>query len=101
MDGHSAFLPPVPGTQEFRRQEALWKRSCAASHDLFCRCGAWWTHVPCRGFRAANGSGKGTGTSEVVPGPLDGATIKGRGLTGEDIQEGLDAAVSFQLDDAE
>lgn len=31
---------------EWKRQEALWRKSCSASHKIWCNCGEWTRHVP-------------------------------------------------------
>nr|QZE11966.1 MAG: ORF2 [Giant panda anellovirus] len=93
---------PEPGTIEYRRAEASWKKNIWYTHRFFCSCPDWKLHFATwPGYQEPNGSDGGTDTTAGVRGPLDGASIKGRGLTDDDILEAVGAAVQFNVDDPE
>nr|QZE11975.1 MAG: ORF2 [Giant panda anellovirus] len=93
---------PEPGTIDFRRAEASWKKNIWYTHRFFCTCPDWKLHFATwPGYQERSGSGDVTGTTGDAHGPLDGASIKGRGLTDEDIKEAVGAAVHFHIDDPE
>nr|WKF25136.1 ORF3 [Torque teno neovison virus]WKF25145.1 ORF3 [Torque teno neovison virus]WKF25152.1 ORF3 [Torque teno neovison virus] len=88
-----------PYDQTYKKLEAEWKRSCSASHRLWCSCEDYTSHFRWHGYRDTNGSVSDSATGKVVPGPLDGAIITGSG-TNQDVEEAINAAVSFKLDDS-
>nr|USZ80601.1 ORF2 [Tick-associated anellovirus 7] len=91
---------PEPGTPEYKRAEASWKRNCAYTHKFFCGCPNYLLHFEkCLGSLDANGSAGTSGATAVVRGPLDGASITGHGSRGE-IDVAMDAGVAFVLDDS-
>nr|USZ80599.1 ORF2 [Tick-associated anellovirus 6] len=89
---------PEPGTPDYKRAEAFWKKNIVYTHNFFCSCSNYLQHFRWPGSLEQNGSGGATGTIAAVRGPLDGASIKGHG-TAEDIDCAIDAAVAFHLDD--
>nr|WBM82746.1 MAG: ORF2 [Torque teno polar bear virus 47] len=97
---HPLLVKPIPGTLSFKKQEAIWKKSIAETHKIFCSCPNYLLHFKWPTSTAAPGYASGSDTSPVVRGPLDGATIKGSG-TGGDLEEAVAAAVSFLVDDKE
>nr|QZE11969.1 MAG: ORF2 [Giant panda anellovirus] len=92
---------PAFGTEAYKRAEAHWKRNIHYTHNFFCACPDWKGHFKWPGSADATGSAGGTGATRAVPGPLDGSSITGRGLTDDDIQETVGAVVHFTVDDSE
>lgn len=90
---------PLAVTLNYKKALAEWKRKCSYTHSLICSCGNYTSHFEWRGSPGSSGYASDSAISRVVPGPLDGATIKGHGST-RDIEEALEAAVSFHLDDS-
>ncbi|ASH99093.1 ORF2 [Gimeltorquevirus ursid13] len=90
---------PAPGTADYRRAEAVWKRNCSYTHQWFCGCPNYLLHFKCLGYQEVNGSAGTSATTTVVRGPLDGTTIKGPGSP-DDVDTAMDAAVAFVLDDS-
>nr|QWX94671.1 ORF3 [Torque teno neovison virus] len=89
----------VTQSASYKKAIAEWKRNCSYTHSLICPCKDYTSHFKWLGYREANGYASDSATGKVVPGPLDGATITGTGST-SDVEEAIDAAVSFQLDDS-
>nr|QZE11950.1 MAG: ORF2 [Giant panda anellovirus] len=89
---------PEPGTPEYRAAEAAWKKNCSYTHKFFCGCPDFTLHFRWPTYPEPHGSGDGTGTTQVVRGPLDGASITGGG-SAEAIADAIHAAVAFDLDD--
>lgn len=85
---------------DYKRKEALWKKQCSISHQLFCNCGDWTYHLKWSGSRGTNGSLSDTAISQDVPGPSgEGTTTGSGGTTTGAVEEALDVAVAFELDD--
>nr|WKF25167.1 ORF3 [Torque teno neovison virus] len=89
----------VTQSASYKKAIAEWKRNCSYTHSLIYPCKDYTSHFKWLGYREANGYASDSATGKVVPGPLDGATITGTGST-SDVEEAIDAAVSFQLDDS-
>nr|QZE11958.1 MAG: ORF2 [Giant panda anellovirus] len=89
---------PEPGTLDYKRAEASWKKNIRYTHNFFCACGDILAHFRWPGFRGEPGFGDGMVTTGVVRGPLDGASITGGGSK-EDVADAIHAAVAFDLDD--
>nr|WKF25121.1 ORF3 [Torque teno neovison virus]WKF25127.1 ORF3 [Torque teno neovison virus]WKF25130.1 ORF3 [Torque teno neovison virus]WKF25133.1 ORF3 [Torque teno neovison virus] len=89
----------VTPSLSFQKKIAEWKRQCSYTHSLICSCRDFTQHFKWLGYRETNGYASDSATGKVVRGPLDGATITGTGST-SDVEEALDAAVCFQLDDS-
>nr|WKF25153.1 ORF2 [Torque teno neovison virus] len=85
---------------DYKRKEALWKKQCSISHQLFCNCGDWTYHLKWPGSRGTNGSLSDTAISQDERKPSVGntTTVSG-GTTPGDVEEALDVAVAFELDD--
>nr|USZ80604.1 ORF2 [Tick-associated anellovirus 8] len=89
---------PEPGTLEYKRAEAHWKKNASYTHNFFCACGDFLSHFRWPGSLGGIGSGSGMATTGVVRGPLDGASITGHG-SGDEVRDAIHAAVAFDLDD--
>nr|QZE11980.1 MAG: ORF2 [Giant panda anellovirus]USZ80606.1 ORF2 [Tick-associated anellovirus 9] len=89
---------PEPGTPDYKRAEAHWKKNISYTHNFFCSCNNYLSHFKWPGFRDELGFGGGTVTTGVVRGPLDGASITGHGSPA-DVRDAIHAAVAFDLDD--
>nr|WBM82658.1 MAG: ORF2 [Torque teno polar bear virus 18] len=46
--------------QEYKKREALWKRSCSISHNIFCSCPSYTLHFDPR-CRFTGGTADGVG----------------------------------------
>ncbi|AYP28953.1 MAG: ORF4 protein [Upsilontorquevirus procy2] len=65
---------------EHKRREALWKRQCSISHQIWCNCGQWWSHVT--GGRGGGGP-DGDGVVIIPETPTPGGDTGTEGGTGE------------------
>lgn len=53
------------GLYEYKRQEALWKQSCSKSHQIWCNCGQWQSHIKGGALKGEGSTGGGDTTQDT------------------------------------